>query len=48
VQQNKVKLTYISTKRQLADLLTKNVNKTLFEEFMKLANLVDVSTKCYA
>lgn len=43
IQDNKVKLIYINTKRQLADLLTKNVNRTLFEEFIKLANLVDVN-----
>jgi hypothetical protein len=45
IQQNKVKITYIATKRQLADLLTKNVNKILFEEFIKLANLVEIATK---
>ena len=43
IQDNKVKLIYINTKRQLADLLTKNVNRTLFEEFIKLANLVDIN-----
>ena len=43
IQDNKVKLTYINTKRQLADLLTKNVNRILFEEFTKLANLVDIN-----
>ena len=43
IQDNKVKLIYINTKRQLADLLTKNVNRTLFREFIKLANLVDIN-----
>ena len=42
IQEGKVKLTYINTKRQLADLLTKNVNGPLFEEFTKLANLVEI------
>ena len=42
IQEGKVKLTYINTKRQLADLLTKNVNAPLFNEFTKLANLVEI------
>jgi hypothetical protein len=45
IQQNKVKITYIATKRQLADLLTKKVNKILFKEFIKLVNLVEIPTK---
>jgi hypothetical protein len=47
IQEQKVKLTYINTKSQLADILTKNVNREAFEKLVKLANLVDIdkSTK---